>query len=290
MTLPAYREPLFRPPGEADSLIFQVAYGCPHNTCRFCAMYKGVRYQLRPEQEVLTEIAAVGRQWPETKRIFLADGDVMALPFDRLENIMTALSAAFPRLARVGIYANGSSIMNRSPEQLTRLKELKMQTLYLGLETGDQELLDRVGKTESVETMIAAGRTAQDCGLRVSVMILLGLAGAAGSERHARLTATALNRMQPRLLSALRFIEVPGCKMTPEYRPVTEYDAVAELRLMVEALRLEKTVFRANHSSNPLPLEARFPADRERLLAQLDEILASGELDRTGPGRTPLFL
>ena len=238
-----YREPLFRPPGEADSLILQVAYGCPHNGCRFCAMYKGVRYEVRPEAEILAEIAAAGRQWPETRRVFLADGDVMALPFDRLQPLLAALNDAFPALARIGTYANGSSILAKTPEQLRRLKVLKLQTLYLGLETGDQSLLDRVGKTEKVETMIAAGRLAQECGLRMSVMILLGLAGSADSPRHARLTADALNRMQPRLLSALRFIVVPGCKMPAEYHPVTEYEAVAELQELVRGLTLEKTVF-----------------------------------------------
>ena len=285
-----YREPLFRPPGEADSLIFQVAYGCPHNGCRFCAMYKGVRYEVRPESELLAEIRDAGRFRPETRRIFLADGDVMALPFSQLETLLTALNRSFPELARVGLYANGSSLAARTPEQLRRLRELKLQTLYLGLESGDQALLDRVGKTENVDNMIAAGQQAQACGLRLSVMVLLGLAGRRDSLSHARRTAAALNRMQPRLLSVLRFIAVPGCRMPPDYEPVTEYEAGLELRTMVAALDLHKTVFRANHTSNPVPLEARFPADRTMLLHQLDAILNSGRLDRSGPGPLPWTL
>ena len=285
-----YREPLFRPPGEAESLIFQVAYGCPHNTCRFCAMYKGVRYEMRPEEEVLAEICFAGRTYPETRRVFLADGDVMALPYERLERLLTALNAAFPVLGRVGLYANGSAILGKTPEQLRALRRLKLQTLYLGLESGDQELLDRVAKGEQVEAMIAAGVLAQECDLRLSVMVLLGLGGREGSLRHARLTAAALNRMQPRLLSALRFIEVPGTRMYSGYQAVTEYEAVAELLEMVRGFDLHKTVFRANHSSNPIPLEARFPADQVQLIGRLEKILASGTLDRQGPGRTPLFL
>ena len=132
-----YQEPLFRPPAEAGSLIFQVAYGCPHNRCRFCGMYKRVRYRLRPEEEVLAEIADAGRRHPGTARVFLADGDCMALPFDRLKRYLEALNRAFPSLARVGSYANGSSIQNRTGEELAARKarwvcpEPKIKTGYL---------------------------------------------------------------------------------------------------------------------------------------------------------------
>ena len=117
-----WREPLFRPPAEAESLIFQVAYGCPHNTCRFCGMYKGVRYGLRDPAELSAEIREAGLRFPETNRVFLADGDVMHLPMERLRTVLAELNAAFPHLARVGTYANGSSILSKTPEELAELK------------------------------------------------------------------------------------------------------------------------------------------------------------------------
>ena len=280
-----YREPLFRPPAEAESLIFQVAYGCPHNTCRFCGMYKTVKYQLRNETEVLTEIREAGKRYGESRRIFLADGDVMALPFDRLKRILDELNVAFPRLARINLYANGSSILMKTPEQLRMMRERKVHTLYMGLESGSQTVLDLFGKTERVEDMIAAVQTAQGCGFRLSVMILLGLGGKNYREEHIFGTVRALNRMQPALLSALRYIRIPGLVLPPEYLPVSEYSVVEELRRIIAGLELEHTVFRANHTSNPLPLSGRFPADREKLLSVLDSELASGSLDREGPGR-----
>ena len=282
-----YREPLFRPPAEAESLIFQVAYGCPHNTCRFCGMYKTVKYQLRNETEVLTEIREAGKRYGESRRIFLADGDVMALPFDRLKRILDELNAAFPRLARINLYANGSSILMKTPEQFRMMRERKVHTLYMGLESGSQTVLDLFGKTERVEDMIAAVQTAQGCGFRLSVMILLGLGGKNYREEHIVDTVLALNRMQPVLLSALRYIRIPGLVLPPEYLPVSEYAVVEELRRIIAGLELEHTVFRANHTSNPLPLSGRFPADREKLLSVLDSELASGSLDREGPGREP---
>jgi radical SAM superfamily enzyme YgiQ (UPF0313 family) len=282
-----YREPLFRPPAEAESLIFQVAYGCPHNTCRFCGMYKTVKYQLRNENEVLAEIREAVRFYGDARRIFLADGDVMAMPFDRLKRILDELNAAFPRLARINFYANGSSILMKTPEQLRMMRERKVHTLYMGLESGSQQVLDCFGKTELSEGMIEAVQLAQKCGFRLSVMILLGLGGKKLREEHIAGTILALNRMQPALLSALRYIRIPGLVLPPEYIPVSEYAVVDELRRIIAGLELEHTVFRANHTSNPLPLSGRFPTDREKLLSVLDSELASGSLDRDGPGREP---
>ena len=282
-----YREPLFRPPAEAESLIFQVAYGCPHNRCRFCGMYKTVRYQLRPESEILAEITNAGRHYASCRRIFLADGDVMAMPFDRLHAILEALNRHFPRLARINLYANGSSIMLKTDEQLRIMRSQRVHTLYMGLESGLQEVLDRFGKTEQVEEMIAAGRRAGDHGFRMSVMVLLGLGGKMLRERHIEATAVALNRMQPALLSALRYIRIPALTPPPGFEPETEFEIVEELYRLIAALDLPHTVFRANHTSNPLPLSGRLPADREKLLATLAGELASGSLDRFGPGREP---
>ena len=285
-----YEEPLFRPPAEAESLIFQVAFGCPHNTCRFCGMYKTVKYRLRPESEVLAEIAGAGVRHPETTRVFLADGDVMALPFDRLKTYLEALRAAFPRLCRVNVYANGSSILGKSATQLETLRKLKLHTLYMGLESGSQEVLDLFGKTERADEMISAVVTAQKLGFRCSVMILIGLGGQALREEHIRQTAFALNCMQPALLSALRFIPVPGLVLPDRYAPVTEFQAVEELRAILSLLDLNRTVFRANHTSNPIPLAGRFPHDKASLCRELSFQLASGCLDEYGPGTVPLFL
>lgn len=288
--MPKYEEPLFRPPAEADSLIFQVARGCPHNTCRFCGMYKGVRYSLRSMEDALAEFIKTAKEYPHTRRVFLADGDVMLLPFEMLKTYLVALNSLFPRLNRVNVYANGSSILDKTDEQLGELRKLKLNTLYLGFETGSQKILDLVNKGEYADVMIEAVKRAQTCGLRCSVMILLGLGGREYSSEHVQLTASALNKMQPRLLSALRFVEVPNTRMFAGFKAVSEYEAVRELRNIIAGLELTKTVFRANHRSNPIPLEGRLPHNKNDLLTLLDAQLASGELDKNGPGITPMFL
>ncbi len=253
-------------------------------------MYKSVTYQTRDILDLKKEITWAAKRYPSTHRVFLADGDVMLLAFDRLDELLTCLNAAFPRLARVSLYANGSSILSKTQDQLARLRKLKLSTLYIGLESGNENLLRLVKKGETATGMVEAVNLAQAVGLRCSVMILIGLGGRNISRAHAEFTAEAVNAMAPKLLSALRYVHFREYPMFEGFEPVTEHEAVAELRHIIAGLELDGTVFRANHTSNPIPLEGRFPRDKSRLLDELDELLAHGGLDRSGPGHMPFAL
>ncbi len=288
-------QPQFRPPAEAGSLILQVDRGCPYNRCTFCGMYRGMRYQRLSLDDARALIRSETRRAPDARRVFLADGDVMRRPFDELREILDELGRCLPGLARINTYATGSAIASKSADELRALRALRLHTLYMGLESGDGETLRRVRKAESAEAMVDAGRHAQEAGMRVSVMILLGLGGAERTTEHADATAAALSRMQPRLLSALRVVPVPGTEFHEDVRAgrvkeLTEAGVVRELRRIIGGLQLENTVFRANHASNVVPVEARLPRDRESVLAALDALLASGTLDERAPGPAPLWL
>ncbi|MDF7826074.1 radical SAM protein [Pontiellaceae bacterium B12227] len=286
---------LFRPPAEAHSLIIRIQDGCPWNQCTFCGMYKGVNCRFRSLEEMELGIDAARRENPSARRIFLADGDVMAMSFDKLHAVLGMLNDRFPRLSRVNIYANGNSILQKTDTQLQALKRLKLNTLYMGLESGHEETLRKVKKQETAAEMVEAGQRAQAAGLKMSVMILTGLGGKKNRALHTAATAEALNCMQPKILSALRVIPIPGTELYEQeqsgaFEQVTEFQALEELKHMIQALELESTVFRANHSSNILPLEGRFPKDKERLADELDTLLASGMLDTEAPGAPPFSL
>jgi radical SAM superfamily enzyme YgiQ (UPF0313 family) len=258
-------------------------------------MYKGVNCRFRSMEEMELGVDAARKEYPSARRIFLADGDVMALPFNKLSAVLGMLNDRFPRLARVNVYANGQSILRKTDEELRTLKRLKLSTLYMGLESGHEETLRAARKRETAEEMIEAGQRAQAAGLKMSVMVLTGLGGRKNRTLHAAATAAALNRMQPRLLSALRVIPIPGTELHAEeqagtFQQLTEFEAMEELRNLIAGLELESTVFRANHSSNILPMEGRFPKDKPDLLDELDTLLASGILDTNSPGAPPLSL
>jgi len=287
--------PLFRPPAEAYSMILQIDRGCPYNRCTFCGMYRGMQYSRLAMDEVRELIELESRCSPPTRRIFLADGDVMRRPFDELQEILQLLNRSFPRLARVSVYAGGGSIAAKSAEQLRILKSLKLHTLYMGLESGSEEILKSCKKGDRADQMVESALMAQDAGLRMSVMILLGLGGSDRSREHAEGTAAALNRMQPRLLSALRVVPVDGTELYDEvvegrFRQLSEYGVVEELRRIIAGLDMQSTVFRSNHGSNVIPLEGRLPRDKGRFLEELDALMQSGRLDCGSPGTMPRYL
>ncbi len=286
---------LFRPPAEANSLVIRIADGCPWNQCTFCGMYKGVPCRFQSLEETEAAIAQAQNAHPAARRIFLADGDVMALPFGKLKPVLEMLNARFPRLARINVYANGHSILQKSAAELRTLKTLKLNTLYMGLESGHEETLRAVKKRETAEEMVEAGLRAQAAGLKMSVMILTGLGGQKNTQLHSAATAAILNQMQPRLLSALRVIPIPGTELydaeqSGTFTQLTEFQAMEELRKTFNGLELGSTLFRANHSSNIMPIEGRFPKDKPRLLAELATLLASGALDKKSPGPPSLSL
>ncbi|MBF0432909.1 MAG: radical SAM protein [Fibrobacteria bacterium] len=273
-----YLEPLYRPPSEGNSLIFQVSLGCPNNTCHFCKMYKARKYHIRPLKEIKDEISYAGTHFSDTRRVFLADGDVMAMPYDMLCEILECLNKKFPQLTRVGVYANGSSLLRKSNHELKQLKELKLGICYMGLESGSQAILDDMNKKESVSDMIAAAERVNNIGIKLSVMILLGLGGKPQTHLHARATTEALNQMQPTFLSALTVTPEPKTRLFSrvekgEFDILTTSESMSELKEIISGLSLSATVFRSNHVSNRFPLAGRFPRDKQHLLDEIDYIL-----------------
>ncbi len=289
------KHPVYRPPAEADSLILQLAHGCPHNTCAFCGMYKQMRYVVHTADEADAIIAEGATHFPDASRIFLADGDIMHLAADDLIRILERIHKRFNRVCRISLYANGRSILEKTDEELRAMRNLKLHTLYMGLESGLSSILTSMHKPDTVDDMIAACVRSQAAGLRLSVMVLIGLAGRSSSLEHARVTAGVLNRMQPRLLSALRVIPVAGTKLYEEYAAgrfemLSEREAVLELLELVEYLQLDSTVFRSDHSSNIIPVKARLPRDQSSVVQLLEQLTTSGKLDDGSPGPLPSWL
>ncbi len=273
-----YIEPVFRPPSEGDSYILQITYGCSHNRCSFCGMYRKKQFSIRPLEEILEDIRDASKVIPGTRRVFLADGDAFILKTDFLISVLEHLNKGFPHLQRAGIYANPHGILSKSNEELGELKKLKLSISYLGLESGSEDILKSVNKGFTAEEMINCVIKAQECDMKMSVIILLGLGGDIYSKEHALKTADALNRMNPKYLSALTLMPVPGTPLYEDYRKgnfklIEAEDMLKELRLIIEHLELKGTIFRSDHASNYLPLKGRFPKDRENLLSNIDYTL-----------------
>jgi radical SAM superfamily enzyme YgiQ (UPF0313 family) len=277
-----YRGTVIRPPSEADSYILQVTYGCSHNRCTFCGTYPEKPFQVRDEDEVLQDIELAGRRMPNTRRVFLADGNAMALTAGRMLRILDALSQAFGSLQRVGAYANARDLLAKSDAELTAMYSGGLRIVYLGLESGSDTILRQVNKAATAQEMTEAVQRAQAAGIRVSVIALLGLGGPGLSAEHAEATGRVVSAMDPRYLSLLTLMLVPGTPLHQAYcegtfQLMSPESLLAELRQVIVHLNgLSGCIFRTNHASNYLPLSGTLPKDKGRLLATLDVALQQG--------------
>lgn len=271
--------PVFRPPSEAGSLIVQVTEGCSHNRCTFCSMYRSKRFRSRPLDEVRADVVEARRLLgPEVRRVFLADGDAMCLSARRLAHVLDALGEAFPRLARVGAYANALDVLRKDGDELADLRRRKLAVLYMGLESGDDAVLEEIEKGASSADVVDAVRRARAAGIATSVMVLVGIAGRARSLPHARRSAEAVNRMEPTHTALLTYTPTPDSPLFERVRRgemelLAPLETLREIREFVAALRC-RTVLSCNHASNHLPIQGRIPAARQDILRRLDAALA----------------
>lgn len=276
--MPSYIEPVFRPPSEARSLIFQITVGCSQNQCRFCGMYKGKRFSVKPLEDILGEIADIPEQYRlRVERVFLADGDALVYPFSGLTTILEALARAFPRLNRVGSYASPKSLATKSAEELTLLREKRLRILYFGLESGDDETLRAVNKGFDSGPMAQLALRARSAGMKLSVTAILGLAGRERSLDHARATAEWVNGVNPEYFSLLTLFHRHNDAFVRSLHQCTRRELMLEARELLVNLQPARTILRSNHVSNFLNLAGSYPKDRLRLITDVDAALSRAE-------------
>jgi radical SAM superfamily enzyme YgiQ (UPF0313 family) len=281
-----YDMPLYRPPSEADALIFQVTLGCSWNQCLFCGMYKGKHYQVRAWEAIEKDILETARTYPLTTRVFLADGDALGVANDHLIKVMRLINAQFKHLERISIYAGPTNLRDKSLAELQALKELKLDILYLGIETGNDDLLKRIHKGADSREIIEGGRKALQAGLRLSTIILLGLGGVEGSMTHAKDSAKVVNAIDPSFLACLTLMLGPFASVYEQkimgegFKLPDKKQTLQELRWFVEDLTLTDCRFGTEHASNYLPIGGQLGADKERILGQIDKALKDDRLLR----------
>ncbi len=278
-----YEGNIFRPPSEAYSLLVQVTIGCTHNKCTFCSMYKDKKFRIRDPKEVLEDLAWARQHYRRVERIFLCDGDALALTNKKLLPILTFISEKFPECQRVTAYARASDVLRKSEEELRELKAAGLTMVYIGAESGSDAVLKQIHKGETRQQLIDGVRKAEDCGIKASVTFISGLAGKAGWEDHAIQTGTMISEMSPSYVGLLTLLVDPSVPIAEDIRSgrlqlLSPEEVVAETLLMLEHTKVSRPcVFRSNHASNYLSLAGTLPQDREHLLQILREAM-----DNTG--------
>ena len=270
-----YDEPLFRPPSEAYSLILQITLGCSWNQCSFCEMYSSKKFSLRKEEGVFLDIDKAAEYSNEIRKIFLADGNAMVLSSGKLMRILDYLNKKFPKLNRVSAYAIAKDLENKTIVELKALKDAGLKLLYIGIESGDDELLGLINKGETFRSTVRNLLKLKEAGIKTSVMILNGLGGKVYSDQHALNSARIVNETQPDFLSTLVLgfpygVEHYKKKFKGEFREMNPIELLKEMHLFISETKLESTIFRSDHASNYLPLKGILSRDKEKLLQKIE--------------------
>jgi radical SAM superfamily enzyme YgiQ (UPF0313 family) len=282
-----YEGVIIRPPSEAQSLLLQVTVGCSHNRCTFCPTYKGAKFRIKSHNEIMEDIREAGR-YRSVERVFLCDGDALIIPQDRLTPILQTIGANIQGVKRVGCYGNAKSILRKSTSELADLHELGLKIIYLGVETGDENLLKKIDKGSTYAEMVSAGSRVKEAGIILSVTVLLGIGGVEGSMEHAIQTARILSDIDPDYASALTLMIVPGTPLYDEWisgrfvHP-DAFGFLEELKMIIANARFTDCYFTSNHASNYLPVRARLPAEKEKTIQKIDEIIRRGDKNLLKP-------
>lgn len=283
-----YEGMIFRPPSEAESLILQVTVGCSYNQCTFCGAYQNKRFRVKRFEEIKEDIDEVSPY--NIRRVFLADGDALIIPPNGLLRILDYLKLKLRGLERVGIYANARDILQKDVEELKALRQRGLGILYLGLESGNREILKRIKKNATLDQLIRAARRVKESEILLSVTVILGLGGIEESQAHAEDTGKTLSEMDPDFVGALSLMIVPG---TPIEREIetgklvlpSPFGLIQELETMIKHCHMTKCFFASNHASNYLPLRIQLPEEKEEALQRIGEVLKKKDPSLLRPER-----
>ena len=276
-----YEGAIYRPPSEAASLLIQCTIGCPHNKCTFCDMYKGTRFRIRKVDEILEDLVAAREAYgPSVKTIFFPDANTIIMKTDQLVRICETARELFPQLQRITVYGSARFVALKSQDDLLRLRAAGLSRIHMGLESGDAVVLERIHKGTDPDTAIRAGRMVRDAGIELSEYILVGIGGKERWREHATESARVISAIRPDFIRLRTFIPRPGTPLFDTWREggiqlLSAHEAVEETRLFISLLDTESHLL-SDHISNFWDVHGRLPADKERMLAELDAALKLG--------------
>ncbi len=282
-----YEGLIIRPPSEAYSLLLQVTVGCSHNKCTFCGTYRQKKFKIKPIEQITKDLNEA-RSYGRVEKVFLCDGDALIIPQIRLEELLKLINLNLPTIERIGTYANAKSILKKSVDELKKLRELGLKIIYLGVETGNIELLQNISKGATYEQMVEAARRVKEAGIILSATVILGLGGIEKSIEHALDTAKLLTDMDPDFAGALTLMLVPETPLYDDYiagRFVLpdKFGFIRELYLIIANSNFTNCYFTSNHASNYLPIKAYLPRQKENVLKLIRSVIDEKDMKQIRP-------
>ncbi|MGV3026454.1 radical SAM protein [Clostridium thermobutyricum] len=271
-----YDMPLYRPPSEANSLIIQATLGCSHNKCSFCSMYKGKKFTIKPLEKIKEEILEFRRIDSYVQRIFIADGDALIIPMNDLRELLKFIKNTFKECTRVTMYASPKSIRLKTIDELIELKNLGLEMVYMGIESGNEDILKDINKGATRDEIIQAGKKIKESGIKLSATIISGIGGKEKTDIHAKDTGSIISIIKPDYIGVLslmveRNTEIEGKVKNGELEILSSFEILKEIKEILKNINTdEKIIFRSNHASNYVSLKGTLPIDKDRLIEDIN--------------------
>jgi len=281
-----YDYPLYRPPSEGNSLIIQATLGCSHNKCSFCNMYKFKKFTIKALEDIKNDINYFRQIYAHVEKIFLADGDALIIPTENLKEILAYIKKLFPECSRVTLYGSPKSILFKTPSELSDLKDLGLSMIYMGVESGNNEVLNDINKGVSSEDLIKAAKRVKDANIILSVTVIAGIGGVGKSKSHAIKTGEIISSMTPDYLGVLTLMVEKETVLynkilDKEFEVLNDKEILNEIKLLIEQIYVKKpVVFRCNHASNYISLRGNLPEDKEKLINQINYYQSTNKLKK----------
>ncbi len=282
-----YQGTIIRPPSEAYSLLLQVTTGCSHNKCTFCGTYGRKRFSIK-SLDIIKRDLEEARSYGYIEKVFLCDGDALIIPQKKIEELLQLINASLPTVKRIGTYANAKNILRKSVPELKILRQEGIKIIYLGVETGNADLLKKIQKGVTYEQLVEAALRVKEAGILLSVTVILGLGGIEKSIEHAFDTAKILTDIDPDYAGALTLMLVPGTPLYNDYNNgkfvlPDKFGFIRELYLIIAHSNFTNCYFTANHASNYLSVKARLPQEKEQTLSMIGSVIDTGDLSKIRP-------
>ncbi len=271
-----YDMPLYRPPSEANSLIIQATLGCSHNKCSFCSMYKGKKFTIKPLEQIKEEILEFRKIYTYVQRIFIADGDALIIPMNDLRELLKFIKNTFKECTRVTMYASPKSIRLKTIDELRELKNLGLEMVYMGIESGSEEILKDINKGATRDEIIQAGKKIKESDIKLSATIISGIGGKEKTNLHAKDTGSIISIIKPNYVGVLSLMiekntEIEEKVKNGELEILSSFEILKEIKEILKNINTdEKIIFRSNHASNYVSLKGNLPIDKDRLIKDID--------------------
>lgn len=279
-----YTGPIYRPPYEVDSLLLQVTVGCTHNKCTYCTMYKDVKFNIESDEQIERDLKEAKENYANVRRVFLVNGDAFVLPANRLKSIAQLIKKYFPLTQVITMYASINNIKTKTDEELVMLRNLGINDLWVGIETGNEETLRYMNKGFDLEESYKQLLRLNQANIRHIDIIIFGGAGKGKGLQNAKDTAKLINTSRPTGISITTLGTFGDSELAKDIKlgkfiPADELEILQEQKEFIKLVEVKNVKYLGIHGINTVRFDAVLPKEKQSSIDKINFAIESLDKD-----------